>query len=164
LKSKSSRKKGRWSVAAVLFSLMTLPPGRVLVAQAPAVNPSQRDLEVIRHLEEDYLRAEIEDDTAIAGTILADDYVGLKPDGSTSSKTDILNRLNQHERRRQPYLITATNMREHLFGDTAAVSYTKVYTRPGTQAAYGENVLHLLIRRNGIWRLQLSSPLPSPKP
>jgi Domain of unknown function (DUF4440) len=165
LKSKSSRKKGRWSVvAAVLFSLMTLPPGRVLVAQAPAVNSSQRDLEVIRHLEEDYLRAEIEDDTAIAGTILADDYVGLKPDGSTSSKTDILNRLNQHERRRQPYLITATNMREHLFGDTAAVSYTKVYTRPGTQAAYGENVLHLLIRRNGIWRLQLSSPLPSPKP
>src|SRR5580692_9556710 len=125
--------------AALLLSLMMLPPGRVFAVQSkptPAPSTPQRDLEVLRRLEEDYLRAEIEDDTAIAGTILADDYVGLKPDGSTSSKTDILNRLNQHERRRQPYLITATNMREHLFGDTAAVSYTKVYTKPGTQAAY----------------------------
>jgi len=151
-------------VAAVLFSLLVLPPSRSLGAQAPAANSPQRDLEVIRRLEEDYLRAEIEDDTAIAGTILADDYVGLKPDGSTSSKSDVLSRLGLHERRRQPYLITATNMREHLFGDTAAVSYTKIYTKPGSQAAYSENVLHLLLRRNGIWRLQLSSPLPSPKP
>jgi hypothetical protein len=164
LKSKSNLKRLRWSAAAVLLSLMTLPSGRVLAEQAPAVNSPQRDLEVIRRLEEEYLRAEIEDDTAIAGTILADDYVGLKADGSTSSKSDVLNRLNLHERRRQPYLITATNMREHLFGDTAAVSYTKVYTKPGSQAAYGENVLHLLIRRNGVWRLQLSSPLPGPKP
>jgi hypothetical protein len=164
LKSKSSRKSSRWSVAAVLFSLMVLPSGPGTAAQAPAANSPQRDLEVIRRLEEDYLRAEIEDDTAIAGAILADDYVGLKPDGSTSSKSDVLSRLGLHERRRQPYLITATNMREHLFGDTAAVSYTKIYTKPGSQAAYSENVLHLLIRRNGIWRLQLSSPLPSPKP
>jgi hypothetical protein len=148
----------------VLFSLMVLPPGRIRAEQAPAVNSPQRDLEVIRRLEAEYLRAEIEDDASIAGTILADDYVGLKPDGSTSSKSDVLNRLNLHERRRQPYLITATNMREHLFGDTAAVSYTKLYSKPGSQAAYSENVLHLLIRRNGIWRLQLSSPLPSPRP
>jgi hypothetical protein len=150
-------------MAALLLSVAILPPGRTLAAQAPANSP-QRDLEVLRRLEEEYLRAEIEDDTAIAGTILADDYVGLKADGSTSSKTDVLNRLGLHERRRQPYLITATNMRQHLFGDTACVTYTKVYTKPGSQAAYSENVLHLLIRRDGIWRLQLSSPLPAPKP
>jgi hypothetical protein len=119
---------------------------------------------VLRRLEEEYLRAEIEDDTAIAGTILADDYVGLKPDGSTSTKADVLSRLDRHERSREPYLITATNMRQHLFGDTACVTYTKVYTKPGTQAAFSENVLHVLIRRNGIWRLQVSSPLPAPKP
>jgi hypothetical protein len=118
----------------------------------------------LRRLEEEYLRAEIEDDTAIAGTILADDYVGLKPDGSTSTKADVLSRLDRHERRREPYLITATNMRQHLFGDTACVTYTKVYTKPGSQAAFSESILHVLIRRNGIWRLQVSSPLPSPKP
>ena len=115
-------------------------------------------------MEEEYLRAEIEDDTAIAGTILGDDYVGLKPDGSTSTKADVLSRLDRHERQREPYLITATNMRQHLFGETACVTYTKVYTKPGTHAAYSENVLHVLIRRNGVWRLQLSSPLPAPKP
>jgi hypothetical protein len=143
----------------MLLSLMLLLPGRALV-QAPANSP-QRDLEVLRRLEAEYLRAEIEDDTAIAGTILAEDYVGVRADGSTSAKSDVLDRLDRHERRRDPYLITATNMREHLFGDTACVTYTKIYTKPGRQAAYSENVLHVLIRRNGIWRLQLSSPLPA---
>ena len=85
-------------------------------------------------------------------------------DGATSTKADVLSRLDRHERRREPYLITATNMRQHLFGDTACVTYTKVYTKPGSTAAYSENVLHVLIRRNGIWRLQVSSPLPAPSP
>jgi hypothetical protein len=150
-------------MAALLLSLIILAPGRLSNAQPPANSP-QRDLEVLRRLEEEYLRAEIEDDTAIAGTILADDYVGLKPDGTTSTKADVLSRLDRHERRREPYLITATNMRQHLFGETACVTYTKVYTKPGTQAAFSENVLHVLIRHNGIWRLQVSSPLPAPKP
>lgn len=146
----------------MLLSLATLAPGRTFAAQ-PQANSPQRDLEILRRLEADYLRAEIEDDTAIAGTILADDYVGIRADGATSTKADILSRLDRHERRREPYLITATNMRQHLFGDTACVTYTKVYTKPGSQAAYSENVLHVLIRRNGIWRLQVSSPLPAPK-
>jgi hypothetical protein len=157
------------AVPAVLLSLV-IPALRRTSAQIPAAPQSsqipsqvdpQRDLEVLRRLEEEYLRAEIEDDTAIASTILAEDYVGLKPDGSTASKADILSNLGRHERRRDPYQITATNMREHLFGDTACLTYTKVYTKPGRQAAYSENVLHLLTRRNGIWRLQLSSPLPA---
>jgi hypothetical protein len=150
-------------MTALLLALVLLSTGRFLLAQPPANSP-QRDLEVLRRLEEEYLRAEIEDDSAIAGTILADDYVGLKPDGSSATKADVLSRLDRHERRREPYMITATNMRQHLFGDTACVTYTKVYTKPGIQAAFGENVLHVLIRRNGIWRLQVSSPLPSPKP
>jgi hypothetical protein len=148
---------------AMLLSLTILARARALAAQ-PQANSPQRDLEVLRRLEEEYLRAEIEDDTAIAGTILADDYVGIRADGATSTKADILSRLDRHERRREPYLITATNMRQHLFGDTACVTYTKVYTKPGSQAAYSENVLHVLIRRDGIWRLQVSSPLPAHKP
>jgi hypothetical protein len=158
------------AVPAMLLSLMVLAPRRASGQvqpdphsnQIPSQAEPQRDLEVLRRLEEEYLRAEIEDDTAIAGTILADDYVGLKPDGSTASKADVLNNLGRHDRSRDPYQITATNMREHLFGDTACLTYTKIYTKPGRQAAYSENVLHLLIRRNGIWRLQLSSPLPAP--
>jgi Domain of unknown function (DUF4440) len=142
----------------------TQAPSAAQSNQMPAQAGPQRDLEVLRRLEEEYLRAEIEDDTTIAGTILADDYVGLRPDGSTASKADILSNLGRHERRREPYLITATNMREHLFGDTACLTYTKVYTKPGSQAAYSENVLHVLTRRNGIWRLQLSSPMPASKP
>src|ERR1700684_2068670 len=123
---------------AMLLSLMVLPPAFAVQAQSSIAGQSspQRDLEVLRRLEEEYLRAEIEDDSAIAGTILADNYVGLKPDGTTSSKSDVLSRLDLHERRREPYLITATNMRQHLFGDTACVTYTKVYTKPGSQGAF----------------------------
>jgi hypothetical protein len=162
----------RIATSSLLFGLMSLTHGSVSTARAqtnPQVNPlttpnPQRDLEVLRRLEEDYLRAEIEDDTAIASSILAEDYVGLKADGSSSTKADVLNRLGRHERRREPYLITATNMREHLFGDSACVTYNKVYSRPGTHAEYTESVLHLLVRRDGIWRLQLSSPLPTPRP
>jgi hypothetical protein len=149
-------------MAAMLLSLLLLP-GTVFAAQTPTNSP-QKDQEVLRRLEEEYLRAEIEDDSAIAGAILADDYVGLRADGSNSTKADILNALGRHERKQKPYLITATNMREHLFGDTACVTYTKVYTRPGSQGAFSENVLHMLIRRDGIWRLQLSSPIPAPRP
>jgi hypothetical protein len=152
-------------MAVLLLTLMLFPLRGMEGQVPPAAQPSpQRDLEVLRRLEEEYLRAEIEDDSAIAGTILADDYVGLKPDGSTAAKSDILSNLDRHERRRAPYLITATNMREHLFGDTACLTYTKVYTKPGSKASYSENVLHLLTRRNGIWRLQLSSPLPAARP
>ena len=53
----------------MLLTLVFLTTGRFLVAQPPANSP-QRDLEVLRRLEEEYLRAEIEDDTAIAGTVL----------------------------------------------------------------------------------------------
>jgi len=113
------------AVPAMLLSLVILAPRRAASQVAPApqsnqipnqVDP-QRDLEVLRRLEEEYLRAEIEDDTAIAGTILADDYIGLKPDGSTASKADVLSNLGRHDRSRDPYQITATNMREHLLLD-----------------------------------------------
>jgi hypothetical protein len=173
LKSKSRIQKGASqgiALVVVVLSLVVPCPAATQVPpisqsnQIPAQGGPQRDLEVLRRLEEEYLRAEIEDDTTIAGSILADDYVGLRPDGSTASKADILSNLGRHERRREPYLITATNMREHLFGDTACLTYTKVYTRPGSPAAYSENVLHVLTRRNGIWRLQLSSPMPASKP
>jgi hypothetical protein len=173
LKSKSKILAGQnMAVAAMLLTLAVLSPHRAAGQQVPPAAQSnqipsqdgqQRDLEVLRRLEEEYLRAEIEDDTAIAGTILAEDYVGLRPDGSTATKADVINNLARHDRRRDPYLITATNMREHLFGDTACLTYTKVYTKPGSKAAYSENVLHLLTRRGGIWRLQLSSPLPAPR-
>ncbi len=160
-------------MAAVLLILTALPPHQTIAAQAspnsqailaPGASNPERDVEVLRRLEEEYLRAEIEDDTAIAGSILAEDYVGLRPDGMNSTKADVLARLGLHERQRAPYLITATNMQEHLFGDTACVTYTKIYSKPGSKTAASENVLHMLIRRNGIWRLQLSSPLPAQRP
>jgi hypothetical protein len=155
------KSKNKWSRLTLLLGPLLLSP--CWAYQAPA-NSQQSDLEILRQVEAEYLRAEAEDDTSIAGTILAEDYVGLRADGATSNKADVLSRLERHERRRQPYSVTATAMREYLFGDSACVTYTKVYNKPGSPVAYSENVLHMLIRRNGIWRLQLSSPLPSPHP
>jgi Domain of unknown function (DUF4440) len=118
----------------------------------------------LRQVEENYLRAEMEDNAQLAATLIADDYIGIVGDGRTSDKQTVLDRLNQHMRSHQPYLITAVNMEEHVFGDTACITYTKIYTQPTGTATYSENVLHILIKRNGTWRLQVSSPIPSPKP
>ena len=153
---------------SVLLCLLLLPPLLSQAQNPPSSSPAlgqnaQADNELLRRLEADYLRAEIEDNVTIAGSILANDYVGLQPNGSTASKSDVLNRLAEHPRRRDPYLITAVNMQEHVFGDSACVTYTKVYAKPGTQVAFRENVLHLFTRRSGSWHLQLSSPLPPPR-
>lgn len=143
------KSRSKWGWLALLLIL----PLRVLSQQA--------DVQALQQLEENYIRAEIEDDSTIASSVLADDFVGLRSDGKTSSKTDILSSLARHDRRRDPYQITAIDMREHLFGDTACVTYTKIYTRVGSQTMFSENVLHVLTRRNGVWHLQLSSPVPS---
>jgi hypothetical protein len=119
----------------------------------------QADVSALQQLEENYIRAEMEDSSSIAASVLADDFVGLRADGKTSSKADILSSLARQDRRRDPYQITAIDMREHLFGDTACVTYTKVYTRVGKQGVFSENVLHVLTKKNGVWRLQLSSVL-----
>lgn len=119
--------------------------------------------ELLRQIEANYLRAEMEDDSSVADTILAEDFVGIRGDGSTSNREDILNSLAKRPRNHDPYRIVATNMREHIFGDTACVTYTKVYTLSGNRGSYSENVLHIFTQRNGAWRLQISSPIPGGK-
>ncbi len=108
------------------------------------------------------MRAEMEGSAKLAATILADDYLGLRSDGSAMSKAQVLNNLANGTR--SPYSITATNMREHVFGDMACLTYTKTYTLPKNGASYSENLLHVFTRRDGVWRLQVSSPMPAPRP
>jgi hypothetical protein len=138
--------------------------GAVPASGAPGADVPGAEIRLLRQLEENYLRAEMEDNAALAASLMADDYVGVRGDGSTSDKLAVLDNLGKHLRSRQPYRITAANMREHVFGDTACVTYTKIYTQPNSNASYSEDVLHILTKRNGAWHLQVSSPIPSPKP
>lgn len=118
------------------------------------------DVEALRQLETEYLRAETEGSPALASKVLAGDFVGIRGDGGSNTKADVLQSLT---RRSPPIGIRETNMREYLFGDTACVTYTKIYTAPGKAQSYSENLLHVFTKRNGVWRLQLSSPIPEPK-
>ncbi len=134
-------------------------------SQQPAPQPgaAAQDIEALREIESNYMRAEMEGSAKLAGTILADDYLGIRSDGTAMDKAAVLNNLANYSRTRERYSITATNMREHVFGDTACVTYTKVYTLPVNGASYSENLLHVFTRRNGLWRLQVSSPMPAPR-
>ncbi len=132
-------------------------------AAAPQPNAAAQDIEALREIESNYMRAEMEGSAKLAGTILADDYLGIRSDGTTLDKARVLNNLANYSRTRERYSITATNMREHVFGDTACVTYTKVYTLPANGASYSENLLHVFTKRNGVWRLQVSSPMPTPR-
>ncbi|HEY4045978.1 MAG TPA: nuclear transport factor 2 family protein [Acidobacteriaceae bacterium] len=131
-------------------------------AQAPPISTSPHAVEALRVLEANYLRAEMEDDANVANSILAEDFVGVRGDGTVSGREDVLNNLSKHERSREPYRITATNMREYVFGDAACVTYTKVYTLPNNRTPYSENVMHIFMLKGGNWRLQVSSPIPRP--
>jgi hypothetical protein len=146
--------------------LAGLPGWTAAGAQAPVPSPQAaqtlQDLEMLRQLEANYLRAEMEDSAQLAGRILADDYLGLKADGTAASKADVLASLDRHDRSRHPYNVTATNLQEHIFGDTASVTYTKIYTLPDN-TSYSEDLLHIFTKRNGVWHLQVSSPIPKPR-
>jgi Domain of unknown function (DUF4440) len=130
--------------------------------QAPLAPASSHVIEILRGLEANYLRAEMEDDAKVADSILAEDFVGIRSDGSASNREDILNNLAKHQRSREPYRIAATNMREYVFGDTACVTYTKVYTLTNNRPPYSENVMHIFTFKGFNWRLQVSSPIPRP--
>lgn len=108
------------------------------------------------------MRAEVENSPVLADQVLADDFVGIKADGSSSTKDEILRNLKMREGSPQTFTLTESGMSEHLFGDTACLTYTKVYTLAGGRRTYREQVLHIFTKRNGDWHLQVSSPLPQP--
>ncbi len=122
-----------------------------------------QDLQSLERLEADFLRAEMENSARLAGAVLADDYLGLKADGTMIGKEDVLNSLSRHERAKTAYVIRETDMQEHVFGDTACVTYVKTYTLPETHASYSEMLMHIFTKRQGVWALQVSSPIPSSK-
>ena len=103
--------------------------------QTPASTPSQtaraeteaaaQEVETLRQMESNYMRAEMEGSAKLAGTILADDYLGIRGDGTAMDKTKVLHNLASYSHTREPYTITATNMREHVFGDMACVDVYK---------------------------------------
>lgn len=102
----------------------------------------------------------MENNPTLAGSVLAEDYVGIRADGTPTTRAEILQNLWAHRGTAAPYTIGAANMREYLFGDTACVTYTKIYTEAGRSQTYHENLLHIFTRRKGVWRLQVSSPIP----
>lgn len=134
---------------------------------APAASNSDssaQDLDSLRRKEADYLRAEMESNPALAGSVLAEDYVGIRADGTSTTKAEVLRNLSAHQGSPEPYTIGAADMREYLFGDTACVTYTKIYTLNGRAQSYKENLMHIFTKRKGVWRLQVSSPIPQEKP
>lgn len=173
-----------WRTGALLVLGVLLNHGKVYAAaggqsgtSASATQPSQhslpdsarqatqltQDLQALERLEADFLRAEMENSARLAGAVLADDYLGVRADGTMIGKEDVLNSLSRHERARTAYVIRETDMKEHVFGDTACVTYIKTYTLPETHASYSEMLMHIFTKRLGVWLLQVSSPVPRPK-
>jgi len=149
--------------APILAAQASPPPAANAASETPNATASAstaQDLDHLRQKEADYLRAELENSAALAGSVLAEDYVGIRSDGSSATKAEVLQSLSAHQGSRQPFTIGASNMREHLFGDTACITYTKVYTFTGRRQTYSENLLHIFTKRNGVWHLQVSSPMP----
>ena len=120
------------------------------VAAAPY---SQSDAErYIRDSEAAWVAAEVSGDPSVAKRILADDYVGVFPDGSIGNKTDAVGFFkpgNASQSGRLDYVHI------RFFGDTAIAQGQETDIRPKTSPFPSGRLIFtdVFVLRGGEWRL-----------
>ncbi len=133
---------------------------------APAVQAQSKDDEKdLRKIEDETARLEQRNDTAVA-KFLADDWVCACARELSKKEfvENVKHNLEAHENGINPYTIEKKNMKVHLFGDTAVVTYIKEYRQtPDTTNFFDEDHTDVFTRDASGWRLRLTkiSPVPA---
>jgi len=103
----------------LLLLCLLFSPGRSS-ALVPAPNHSPRLHREIEHLEQQYRRAMLTGNISTMDHMLADDYVGIEPDGMIESKNQTLAMWRDHIMRFQALDLSDLHVR--IYGDTAVVT------------------------------------------
>jgi ketosteroid isomerase-like protein len=103
--------------AGVLLFLVVLPVGR---AQAGKLPHGSHLRKAIEHLEEQYRVAILEDNVGIMAKMLADDYLGIEPNGMIKTKAETLNAWKNHLIEMKELELSDLHVR--VYGDTAVVT------------------------------------------
>jgi ketosteroid isomerase-like protein len=107
----------------------------------------------IENLESEWRTAAIHNDVATASRLLADDYLGINPNGTLETKADAL------AARRSGTLkissIEPDNVKVHVYGDTAVVtSQVEVQGRDGERDISGRyHYTRVYSHKSGEWKI-----------
>jgi uncharacterized protein DUF4440 len=129
-----------------------------------AAQPSQKDAEqYIRDSEAAWVQAEQKGDPSVARRILADDYIGVFPDGTVHSKADAVGFF-------KPSTATTGGRLDYvhvrLFGTTATAQGKETDMRPKTSPFPSGSLIFtdVWLYRNGKWQIANSEDQFQPLP
>jgi ketosteroid isomerase-like protein len=139
----------------VLLLATFLPgiPVSVHAAPIPLLHRDDRLHREIENLESQWLKAVVQNDVATVNRLLADDYLGINPDGTLETKADAL--AQQRSGTLKITSIDPENVKVRVYGDTAVVtSKVQVEGRNGDRDVSGlYHYTRVYSRRSGEWKV-----------
>jgi ketosteroid isomerase-like protein len=122
-------------------------------APIPLLHREDRLHREVENLESQWLKALIQNDIATVNRLLADDYLGIDPNGTLETKADAL--AQQRSGTMKITSIEPDNVKVRVYGDTAVVtSRVDVVGRDGDRDVSGKyHYTHVYSRRSGEWKI-----------
>jgi len=118
--------------------------------------PSSQDAESeIRRLEALWTKAEIAKDAATVGTLLADDFVYVDPDGNPMSAREDLSGIGDPDFRVESYGVSGLKVR--VYGDMAIVTGVETLKHAsyaGQDLSGRYRMVTVWVRRSGAWKAE----------
>jgi ketosteroid isomerase-like protein len=119
----------------------------MLDTSLPSSRPPAQDLETLRRLNSDYIRAVIRSDVNRFGELLASDFLCSRPDGTLIDRNEFL----KHTAEPYPFRhLEAHDVNVRLMGDVAIVHARTTFVHPdGTRGA--GRYTDIWAKRDGRW-------------
>lgn len=148
---RSTRQRRATALLLTAFLLLALTPA--LHASMPLLHREDRLHREIEALESQWRTALLQNDVPSLSRLLADDYLGINPNGTLETKADVLASRRTGEVRIT--LLDAESVKVHVYGETAVVS-----SRVDVRGQSGERDISGLYRytrvysrREGQWKI-----------
>jgi ketosteroid isomerase-like protein len=122
-------------------------PNSTIAERSLRPDEAAADLDILRQLNEDYIRSVQMSDIRRFDEILADDFLNSNPDGSLVDRAGF---LAQIARPATIANLTAEDVRIRVIGDVAVIHARTSYTLPDGRAAAGRYT-DIWARRHGRW-------------
>jgi len=143
-------------LTAFFCTLATLGFAQKSATAIVSISDPAVDSDVIRQIEDDWLKAQQTTDIAMIQRIMADDYQGVGSNGPAPGKAQLLKNLRPHEGQAPPYTVENSDMQIFLLGDTAVAIYTKTYTAKENGNVAHEDMTDIFVKDHGGWKLRFA--------
>ena len=141
------------AIVLLLVACLTCMPVAGHAAAVPLLHRDDRLHREIENLETQWRTAVLQNDVATVNRLLADDYLGINPNGTLETKADAL--ALQRSGTVKISSIEPGNVKVRVYGDTAVVtSQVSVQGRDGERDIGGRyHYTRVYSRRTGEWKI-----------